>query len=139
MLNRDLVEGVTLVAIDRRRDCRGQIAIFGFDAMPFTPVRSFVILDVPEGASRGRHALSCDEFLWVAAGSCRASFANGTQKSSFKLDYGGHGVLVAAGVWIELNHFAPGTVVFGFSPVPYAETRKFDKPQLDLIAARTRM
>jgi hypothetical protein len=135
----DLVEGVTMVAIDRRRDHRGQIAIFGFDAIPFTPVRSFSIFDVPEGASRGGHALSCDEFLWIAAGSCRVSFANGTQKSSFKLDGGGQGLLVSAGVWIELNDFAPGTVVFGFAPLPYAQTRKFDTPRPDLIAARTRM
>jgi hypothetical protein len=136
MQNHDLLEGVSLVAIDLRHDERGGTAIFGFDTMPFPPVRSFAIFDVPLGESRGGHALSCDELLYIAAGSCRISLANGTQESSFTLDNGEQGVLVSAGVWIELNDFAPGTVVFGFAPVPYAQTRKFDTPQPDLIAAR---
>ena len=139
MQNRDLAEGITLVAVDRRRDDRGQIAIFGQDSMPFTPARSFSISDVPQGASRGGHALSCDEFLWIAAGSCRVSFANGKQRSSFRLETGAQGVLVSAGVWLELNDFAPGTVVFGFAPVPYSQTRKFDTPRPELIAARASM
>jgi WxcM-like, C-terminal len=139
MQNRDVAEGVTMIAVDHRRDHRGQIAIFDADTMPFAPVRSFSIFNVPPGASRGGHALSCDEFLWLATGSCRISFANGTQTSSFKLDAGGQGVLVSAGVWIELNDFAPGTVVLGFAPVPFAQTRKFATPRPDLIAARTRM
>jgi hypothetical protein len=139
MNNRNLVAGVSLVGIERRRDDRGEIAIFDKGSMPFTPIRSFAICDVPEGACRGGHALSCDEFLWVAAGSCRISFANGTQKSSLKLENKGQGVLVSAGVWLELNDFAPGTVVFGFAPVPYSETKKFDAPRPDLIAARTDM
>jgi WxcM-like protein len=139
MHNRDLPEGVTLVGIERRRDDRGQIAIFDWGSMPFTPVRSFSIFDVPPGASRGGHALSCDEFLWIATGSCRIAFENGTQKSSFRLENNEQGVLVSAGVWLELNEFAPGTVVFGFAPVPYAETKKFNTPRPDLIAARTNM
>jgi hypothetical protein len=132
------LKGVTLVAVERRPDKRGNIAIFGWDSMPFVPVRSFVISDVPPGSRRGGHALSCDELLWVAAGSCRGSFDNGHQKASLALESNDQGVLLSAGVWLELSDFSPGTVVFGFAPVPFAETRKFDAPRPDLIAARTR-
>jgi hypothetical protein len=48
-------------------------------------------------------------------------------------------VLVSAGVWLELSDFASGTVVLGFAPVPYAETKHFDAPRPDLIAARAKV
>jgi hypothetical protein len=75
--------------------------------------------------------------LWVAAGSCRVSFDNGQQKASLALESNDHGVLVSAGVWLELSDFSPGAVVLGFAPVPFGETRKFGAPRPDLIAART--
>jgi len=131
------LKGVTLVAIERRPDQRGNIAIFGWASMPFVPVRSFAIFDVPPGTCRGGHSLSCDELLWVAAGSCRVSFDNGQQKASLALESNDQGVLVSAGVWLELSDFSPGTVVLGFAPVPFGETRKFGAPRPDLIAART--
>lgn len=131
------LKGVTLVAIERRPDKRGNIAIFGWDSMPFVPVRSFAIFNVPPGTCRGGHSLSCDELLWVAAGSCRVSFDNGHQKASLALESNDHGVLVSAGVWLELSDFSRGAVVLGFAPVPFGETRKFGAPRPDLIAART--
>jgi hypothetical protein len=62
--------------------------------------------------------------------------SNGTQELSFNLEEGGQGVLVSAGVWIKLDTFAPGTVILGFAPAPYAETLKFDVPRPDSIAGR---
>jgi hypothetical protein len=133
-----LPEGVTLIAIGRRRDGRGLIALFDRDAMPFAPARSFAITDVPPGTSRGGHSLSCDEFLWIAAGSCRVSLDDGARKFSLRLESHEQGVLVRAGIWLELSDFAAGTVVLGFAPVPFSETERFCAPRPDLIAARTR-
>lgn len=132
------IKGVALIAVVRQGDQRGHIAIFDRDLLPFVPVRLFTIFDVPLGASRGGHSLSCDEFLWVAAGSCRISFDNGAQKSSLMLESGAHGVLVSAGIWLELTDFTPGTIVFGFAPMPYSDTKKFGTPRPDLIGERTK-
>jgi hypothetical protein len=130
------VEGVTFVSIERQCDERGTLAVFDRDTLSFTPVRAFTIFDVPRGASRGGHALSCDEFLWVAMGSCRLYVDDGICKSSILLNNKHPAVLVQAGVWLKLGDFVPGTLVFLFAPTSFSETERFDAPQPDLIAAR---
>lgn len=131
-----LLKGVTLLAIEPRRNERGLTAVFDRDLMTFMPVRSFAIFDVPPGTSRGGHSLSCDEFLWIAAGSCRVTFDNGMRKSSLMLENNERGVLVSAGIWLELSDFAPGTVVLGFAPMPFSETETFLTLRPDLISRR---
>lgn len=132
-------DGLAQVSIVRHSDERGTLAVFDRHTLPFTPVRAFAIFDVPPGVSRGGHALSCDEFLWVAAGSCRIYLDDGVRKSSILLNDKHQAVLVPAGVWLKLGDFLPGTLIIVFAPVLFSEAERFDAPQPDLIAARNRM
>ena len=40
-------------------DARGKLAVLHFDHMPWTPQRSFMLLDSPAGATRGAHSHHC--------------------------------------------------------------------------------
>ena len=64
--------GLKFVDIQEQSDARGKIRIVEVDGggLPFVPVRSFIISDVPTGKTRAGHAVSCDELIIVAQGSC---------------------------------------------------------------------
>ena len=63
--------GLKFVNIQEHSDARGNMRIVEVDGgLPFVPVRSFIISDVPTGKTRAGHAVSCDELLIVAQGSC---------------------------------------------------------------------
>jgi hypothetical protein len=40
-------------------DARGKLAVLHFDHMPWTPQRSFMLLDSPAGVTRGAHSHHC--------------------------------------------------------------------------------
>jgi hypothetical protein len=64
-------KGLTFVKLHEHSDQRGRMRIVEVESgLPFVPVRSFIISDVPSDQSRAGHAVSCDELLIVAQGSC---------------------------------------------------------------------
>jgi hypothetical protein len=97
-------------------DARGRLAAFEeAHPLPFRPVRTFVITDVPEGAHRAQHVTRCTEFLWMAAGACRAIVRHSEDQESdgqqFRLVARSQGLLVPKGVWIGLCEFSPGSIL----------------------------
>ena len=132
-------EGQAPLAVAQHSDERGTLAVFDRETLPFAPVRTFAIFDVPPGATRGGHALSCDEYLWVAAGGCRIHLDDGKRVSSILLNDRQRAVLVQAGVRVTLGEFLPETLLLVFAPKLYSEVERFDAPQPDLIAARNSM
>ena len=65
-------QGLEFIDLHEHADERGRMRIIEVDGggMPFVPVRSFIVSDVPSDKSRAGHAVSCDELLIVAQGSC---------------------------------------------------------------------
>lgn len=127
------------VPVKSHRDARGNLVAFDRETIPFAPVRTFAIFDVPPGQTRAGHAVSCDEFLWVPAGSCRLSTDDGARKSSVILSSNDRGVLIPAGMWIQLSEFAPSTFVLVFASKLFSETEYFAAPRPDLLAARAQV
>jgi hypothetical protein len=105
-------------------DIRGRLRVCELgQVLPFIPVRTFIISDVPMSATRAGHAVSCDLFMLVACGSCKlTSSVNGTHEDyQFTSHLGG--VYVQADTWILLSDFAPGTALLVYAQKLYAETQ----------------
>jgi hypothetical protein len=130
-----LPTGVRSLSVPAHDDARGRLyAIEQSAPLPFMPVRMFMICDVPAEQVRARHAVSCHEFLWMLRGSCTATVDDGIKTATVPLKAEGPGLLVAAGVWMELRAFSNDAALSVFASKTYAETRYFDAPQPALIA-----
>jgi hypothetical protein len=133
MLIRTLPFGVKILSVPPHEDGRGKLyALEQGSPLPFTPVRLFVIRDVPSREIRARHAVSCHEFLWMIAGSCTLNADNGSERVSLRLQVDGNGVLVSAGVWMELCEFE-GAILAVLASSSYADTRYFAAPEPGII------
>jgi hypothetical protein len=134
MLIRSLPAGVKLLPVPPHDDGRGRLhAIEQSGPIPFQPVRMFVIRNVPAGAWRARHAVSCHEFLWVIGGACTLEVDNGMTRATLRLQVYGPGALVSSGVWMELREFTDDAVVSVLASTRYNETQYFPTPNPDLI------
>ncbi|WP_375415487.1 aminotransferase class I/II-fold pyridoxal phosphate-dependent enzyme [uncultured Bradyrhizobium sp.] len=125
-----LPEGVQWIPVSLHADARGELAAFDRSNLPFEPVRIFVITDVPNGATRGGHVISCDEFFWIRLGRCRLSICTGGFRTSLLLDDPKRGVVVPAGSFLELTDFAPDTILTVMAPQPYAPGSPRRPPRL---------
>ncbi|HEY1384881.1 MAG TPA: FdtA/QdtA family cupin domain-containing protein [Dongiaceae bacterium] len=98
-------------------DSRGMLVAFEHGRpIPFKPVRTFVIADVPPGAHRAQHVVSCDEVLWMAAGACEALVRHAAPEGSpreqrFHLAMRGRALYLPQGIWIDLWAFEPGSML----------------------------
>jgi hypothetical protein len=115
-------DSVQFLPVVLHQDGRGTLAAFDYGGVPFTPVRAFVISDVPAGAVRGGHALLCEEeFIWAAAGSCEVTtFSHGTKSSSILNDRR-WGMYLPSGIVLELSNFVPGTLVLVLASKPFSK------------------
>lgn len=131
---RSLPKGTRLLPVPPHDDGRGRLyAVEQSAPLPFVPVRTFMIRDVPADQVRARHAVSCHEFLWMASGACTLAVDDGLATAAMRLQAEGAGMLVSSGVWMELREFTDDGVLLVFASSTYAATRYFDGPQPDLI------
>ena len=73
MAEQAVATGAREIDVPRFIDGRGLLVAFQHgQPLPFKPVRTFVITDVPPDAHRAQHNITCDQVLWMAAGTCRA-------------------------------------------------------------------
>jgi WxcM-like, C-terminal len=120
--------GLTFVKLQEHSDQRGRMRIVEVDSgLPFVPVRSFIISDVPSGQSRAGHAVSCDELLIVAKGSCLITARTGAGLEEHRLTPETGGVHLRPGTWLMLSEFEPGTILVTYASERYEETRFFDE------------
>lgn len=117
-------DGVRLLKVPLHADERGALVAFDRSNLPFEPARTFVITNVPDGARRGGHVLSCDEFVWAQTGRCRLIIFDGTRKVSLLLDNAQQGVFIPMGFVLELTDFVPGTTIMVFASRPYIRSSR---------------
>jgi hypothetical protein len=120
-------QGLEFIHLHEHADERGRMRIVEVDegGLPFVPVRSFIVSDVPSGKSRAGHAVSCDELLIVAQGSCliTARTKAGLEERRLTPEVGG--VHLRPGTWLILSEFEPGTILVTYASERYADTRFF--------------
>lgn len=100
-----------IIDIRKYADNRGYLSVIegGVD-IPFEIRRIYYLYMVPE-AARGAHAHKQLHQLMVAtSGSLHVTLDDGTNKKTFVLDKPWKGLLVAPGLWRDLDDFAGGTV-----------------------------
>ena len=95
--------------------------------LPFVPVRSFIISDVPTGKTSAGHAVSCDELIIVAQGSCLITARTGAGLEEHRLSPTTGGVHLRPGTWLMLSEFEPGTILVTYASERYADTRFFEE------------
>ena len=106
-------------------DRRGRLVAFEQGRpLPFKPVRTFVICDVPSDAHRAQHVIRCSEFLWMATGACRVIVRQGAGDMAdgerrFRLVADGPGLYLPQGVWVDLCEFSPGSVLICLADSEY--------------------
>ena len=100
-----------IIDIRKFSDTRGYLSVIeGGEDIPFEIKRIYYLYMVPE-AARGAHAHKELQQLMVAtSGSLHVTLDDGTNKKTFVLDKPWKGLLVAPGLWRDLDDFAGGTV-----------------------------
>lgn len=81
------------------------------EIVPFVPLRTYFIHDVPSETSRGFHAHKRLQQLMIAvSGSLEVTIDDGERRESFILDSRSKALLIRPGAWREMHNFSPGTV-----------------------------
>lgn len=107
--------------LPKYRDLRGSLAVADFsDDLPFSPVRSFVVFDVPNERVRGEHAHhECEQFLVAVAGSVTVVVDDGSKRSSVALESADVGLYLPPLIWASQFRFSSGSVLLVFASHPY--------------------
>ncbi|MBX9747596.1 MAG: FdtA/QdtA family cupin domain-containing protein [Hyphomonadaceae bacterium] len=102
-----------------RVDARGALTPFEFTALPFTPVRAFVVSGAP-GASRGGHAhVRGQQLLVCLSGEVEVEAAFEGAAISLMLDAQANAVLIRSPVWSRQIYRGEGAQLLVFSDVPF--------------------
>lgn len=110
-----------LVDIPAYTDDRGSLQVFSFDRMPFTPVRSFAVTDVPAGIARGGHAhRSGKQMLVCLHGRIEILMRCGHEEVALIMGPTSPALVFGPGVWCEQRYVEQGSVLLVFASEPYA-------------------
>lgn len=107
--------------LPRFSDLRGALVAMEYDRdLPFVPVRSFLVHDVPGEEVRGEHAHRwCSQLLLAAHGGLSVVVDDGTESTEVRLDRPDRGLLVPAGVWAVQYRFSSDAVLCVFASHAY--------------------
>ena len=107
------VEGVELIALRTARDLRGTLSVAEADSdIPFQPLRTFLVYDVPTVETRGEHAhRRCHQVLVAVAGTVRVVADDGREREEFRLDSPAVGLVLPAMTWGIQYGFSPDAVL----------------------------
>jgi UDP-2-acetamido-3-amino-2,3-dideoxy-glucuronate N-acetyltransferase len=128
-------------SLDLFQDERGSILPIEHldDRLPFRPVRSFLIFDVPSVERRADHALlNCHELLVAVNGSMKVLLDSGTEVRTLTLDRSGAALYVPPMIWLSITEFSPAAVLYVLASEPYATTLRLrDRAEFQRQACRS--
>lgn len=99
------VADAQLLTFPRNQRDDGVLTVYQSGAeLPFACARTFAITGVPQGGVRGRHAhKACVQLLVALTGRVEVMWTDGVEQRTVLLDDPGKGLLVPAGLWVELT------------------------------------
>ena len=123
MSKRTKVDDCKIIDIRRYSDNRGYLSVVEEQLdVPFDIKRIYYLYMVPEVA-RGAHAHNALQQLLIAiSGSVDVIMDDGTDKKIFHLDKPWKGLLVAPGLWRDLENFSGGAVLLCLASDKYDST-----------------
>ncbi|MGH8032288.1 MAG: sugar 3,4-ketoisomerase, partial [Luteimonas sp.] len=129
------VGGVTLHMLPRFVDLRGALSAGEFARdLPFTPLRYFLVFDVPSQETRGEHAHNtCHQFLVCAHGSVRVLADDGQRRREFTLDSPGVGLYLPPMTWGTQYRYSKDAVLLVFASHAY-DADDYIRSYADFIA-----
>ncbi|RAI43256.1 sugar 3,4-ketoisomerase [Rhodoplanes roseus] len=111
---------VALFPVPSRRDARGALHPFDFDALPFVPQRAFVVQPAAAGTTRGGHAhRSARQLLVRLAGVIEIELAVAGREVTVRLDDTGTALLLAPGVWARHTYRTADAQLLVFASEPF--------------------
>jgi len=115
------VPGVTLHTFRTVPDMRGSLSAGEFHRdIPFSPLRYFLVFDVPTAEVRGEHAhRECHQFLIAVKGSVRVVADNGSVRQEFELNKNNIGLYLPPMVWGIQYHYSSDAVLLVFASHHY--------------------
>ena len=115
------VAGVTLHRLPLIEDLRGRLTAGEFvDQVPFTPLRYFLVFDVPGKDVRGEHAhRQCHQFLVCVRGSVAVVVDDGTTSEEVVLDQPNLGLHVRPMVWAVQYRYSADALLLVFASDHY--------------------
>jgi UDP-2-acetamido-3-amino-2,3-dideoxy-glucuronate N-acetyltransferase len=111
------VGGAVLHELPVAKDLRGELSVGEFEReLPFTPVRYFLVFNVPSQKVRGEHAHKhCEQFMICVRGSCRVLLDDGRNRREVILDRPSRGVHMPAMIWGTQYQYSPDAVLLVFA------------------------
>jgi len=113
-----------VIEIVKHYNDAGSIAVIeNGKSFPFEVNRVFYLYDVPGGEQRGGHAhKQLDQFIIAASGSFDVVLSDGNMKRTVSLNRPNYGLLLAHGIWGELNNFSSGAICLVLASKKYDES-----------------
>jgi hypothetical protein len=99
-------------------DERGRLLPLEFGALPFVPVRLFVVTGPEGGARRGGHLVPCRELLVLLTGAVTVEYAGETTR----LAEAGRWLLLEPGERVDYDLAPGGSTIAVLADAPYAGT-----------------
>lgn len=123
-MNKSSVYDCSIIEIDKHHsDRKGNLSVVeNGKTVPFDIKRVFYLYDVPGGESRGAHAhKKLKQLLIAVSGSFTVKLDDGNVKRSFTLNRPYQGLLIAPGIWSEIDNFSSGSVCLVLASEKYDE------------------
>lgn len=113
--------GATLFKMPVFVDLRGSLSVLECESvLPFRPVRTFFVYDVPSQHVRGEHAhKECHQFLVCAKGACSVVTDDGQSRAEWRLDAPSMGLHVPPMVWASQYKYSSDAVLVVFASHAY--------------------
>ena len=115
------VRGVTLHRLPLVEDLRGRLTAGEFaDEIPFTPLRYFIVFDVPGKEVRGEHAhRTCHQFLVCVRGSVSVVVDDGAASQEIELKEPNVGLYIRPMVWAVQYRYSADAMLLVFASDHY--------------------
>ena len=113
--------GVRLLSFPSLSSGSGDLVPIEFGVLPFAPVRSFSVADVPQGIERGLHAhRECSQLLFALSGEILVKVSDGERTAEFLLNTPTLGLLIPPLVWASQRYLSKDSVLWVYASHPYA-------------------
>ena len=111
-------------------DARGNLGVFEFQELPFTPVRFFWIFGTPDNQGRAGHGHKiCSQFIFSQQGKIEISVTKPDEKSLVKTLGPGDYFFLPPMHWLDLVAFSSGSVLGVLASHPYDRNEYIESRQ----------
>jgi UDP-2-acetamido-3-amino-2,3-dideoxy-glucuronate N-acetyltransferase len=115
------VRGVCMIELQEIVGDNGRLVVAETPVgLPFTAMRVFTLMDIPEGEARGTHAhRQCEQFLICMRGSVTAVIDDGTCREELILDRPTVGLFMPALTWGTQYNYSSDALLVVLASDPY--------------------